>query len=68
MSRRILVVANRKAADWTLDLALPLMRRDFIRRVEKLGLPVSAVVPRAKSGRGYVEDSDDFTRGIIMGG
>jgi hypothetical protein len=106
-------VRNRKAADWTLDIALPLLRRaalrpvdhlvggpdpftavknavdehhfdeiiistlhkqtskwlrrDLIRRVEGLGIPVTAIVSRQKSIRDEIEDSDDVTRGIIMG-
>lgn len=107
-------VRDRKAADWTLDAALPLLsraagrpvdhlvggpdpftavqeavrehhfdeiiistlpkqisrwlRRDLIRRVETLGVPVTAVIPRQKSIRDSVEDSDDVTRNLIMGG
>jgi hypothetical protein len=107
-------VEKPKAADWTLDAALPLLsraagrpvdhlvggpdpftavqnavhehhfdeiiistlpkqtskwlRRDLIRRVEKLGVPVTAIVPRQKSIRDTVEDSDDVTRGMIIGG
>ena len=103
---------NRKAADWTLDVALPLLeraartkvrslvggpdpfdavahaigeevfdeiiistlprrhskwlRRDLIRRVESLGLPVTAVVPRRTSLIGDLE-SDDTTRALIAG-
>ncbi|MEA2282585.1 MAG: hypothetical protein QOK21_3192 [Solirubrobacteraceae bacterium] len=105
---------DRKAADWTLEGALPLLRRaargpvdhlvggpdpvtavqqavrehdfdeiivstlakgaskwlrrDLIHRVERLGLPVTAIVPRQKSVRDTVEESDDFTRGLIGGG
>ena len=105
---------NRKAADWTLEAAIPLLeraargkveglvggpdpfdavehavqegdfdeiivstlpkkrskwlRRDFIRRVEALGLPVTAVVPRQKSIIDAIEDSDDTTRALIGGG
>jgi hypothetical protein len=44
------------------------LRRDLIRQVEGLGLPVTAIVPRQKSVRDYVEDSDDVTRGMITGG
>jgi hypothetical protein len=44
------------------------LRRDLVRRVEGLGLPVTAIVPRQKSVRDTVEDSDDVTRGMIMGG
>jgi hypothetical protein len=107
-------VADRKAADWTLEIAIPLLereargkveglsggpdpfqavenavrdsafdeiivstlprqrskwlRRDLIRRIEGLGLPVTAVVPREKSFRDAFEDSDDATRALLMGG
>jgi hypothetical protein len=106
-------VRRPKAADWTLDAAVPLLsraagrpvrhlvggpdpfaavqdavrehhfdeiiistlpkqsskwlRRDLIRRVERLGIPVTAIVPRQKSIRDTVEDSDDVTRGMIIG-
>jgi hypothetical protein len=102
----------RKAADWTLEVALPLLervartkvrslvggpdpfdavahaigeevfdeiiistlpkrrskwlRRDLIRRVESLGLPVTAVVPRRTSLIGDLE-SADTTRALIAG-
>jgi hypothetical protein len=107
-------VRDRKAADWTLDSAIPLLcqaaggpvdhlvggsdpftavqeavrehhfdeiiistlpkqtskwlRRALIRRVEGLGIPVTAIVPRQKSVRDTVEGSDDVTRAMIMGG
>jgi hypothetical protein len=107
-------VRTRKAADWTLDAAIPLLqraaggpvghlvggpdaltaiqdavrdhdfedivistlpkqtskwlRRDLIHQVEKLGLPVTAVVPRAKSTKQVIDESDDVTRNFIGGG
>jgi hypothetical protein len=107
---------SRKAADWTLEAAIPLLeraargkvqglaggpdpdpfdaveravhegdfdevivstlpkqrskwlRRDLIRRIEGLGLPVTPVIPMLKSVRATIDDSDDFTRGLIGGG
>ena len=107
-------VRDRKAADWTLDTAIPLisraargpvadlvggpdpytaieeavrdhdfdeiiistlpkqsskwLRRDLVKRVEKLALPVTPIVPRLKSIRDTVEDSEDVTRGMLGGG
>ena len=106
-------VTDRKKADWTLDTAIPLLRRaacgpveplvggedpftsvqdavrdgsfdeiiistfskktskwlrrDLVRKVEGLGLPVTAVMPRATTQQG-VTDSDAFRGGMIMGG
>jgi hypothetical protein len=106
--------SNRKAADWTMEVAIPLLeraaggkverliggpdpltavgdavhdgrfdeiivstlpakrswwlRRDLVRRIEALGLPVTAVVPRQKSMIDAIEDSDDTTRALIGGG
>jgi hypothetical protein len=98
---------NRKAADWTLEVAIPLLereaagkveglvgggpdpfdaveraiqegdfdeiivstlpkqrskwlRRDLIRRIEALGLPVTAVVPKQKSIIDVLDDSISF--------
>jgi hypothetical protein len=107
-------VRDRKAADWTLEAAIPLLRRaaggpvdhrvggpdpftavqdavrehdfdeilvstlpkqtsrwlrrDLIHRLQALGVPVTAIMPRQKSLRDSVEDSDDVTRGMILGG
>ena len=104
-------VPNRKEADWSLEIALPLLqraargpvdhlvggpepftavqeavhahdfdeiiistlpkqlskwlRRDLIHRVETLGLPVTAVVPRR--AKVAIQDSPETTRGIGMG-
>ena len=44
------------------------LRRDLIRRIEGLGLPVTRVIPTLKSVRATIDDSDDFTRGLIGGG
>src|SRR3954447_9613366 len=44
------------------------LRRDLIRQVEKLGLPVSAVVPRVRSTKQVFDESDDVSRNLIGGG
>jgi hypothetical protein len=44
------------------------LRRDLIRQIERLGLPVTAVVPRQKSIIEAIEDRDDTTRALIGGG
>jgi hypothetical protein len=44
------------------------LRRGLIDRVERLGLPVTAVIATQKSIRDAIEDSDDVTRGIGLGG
>jgi hypothetical protein len=106
-------VGDRKQADWTLDNALPLLRRaaggpvegilggadpltsvrdtlrdghfdeiivstlpkktskwlrrDVVRKIEGLGLPVTTVTPTQKSLRAAVDD-DDVTRGLGLAG
>ena len=44
------------------------LRRGLIRRVEGLGLPVTAIVPTMKSVRDTIEESADVGRGIGLGG
>jgi hypothetical protein len=44
------------------------LRRGLIHRVERLGLPVTAVIATQKSIRDAIEDSDDVTRGLGLGG
>jgi hypothetical protein len=104
---------DRKAADWTLESALPLLtraargpvdhvvggpdpftavqeavrergfdaiiistlpkqtsrwlRRDLIRRVEGLGIPVTPIVPRQKSVSDTIDQSDDVRRNMLGG-
>jgi hypothetical protein len=106
-------VTDRKKADWTLETAVPMLRRsaggpveglvggadpftsvqnavrdgnfdeiiistlskktskwlrrDLVRKVEGLGLPVTAVQPRQTTEQG-VTDSDAFRSGMIGGG
>jgi hypothetical protein len=43
------------------------LRRDLVRKIEGLGLPVTAVQPRQTIEQG-VTDSDVFRGGMIMGG
>ena len=44
------------------------LRRDLVHKIEGLGLPVTTVIPTQKSLRDAVEDSDDVTRGLVLGG
>ena len=41
------------------------LRRDLIRQIERLGLPVTAVVPRQQSLIDALDESDDMKRNII---
>jgi hypothetical protein len=42
------------------------LRRGLIHRIERLGLPVTSVIPTQKSLRDTIEDSDDVTRSLGM--
>jgi hypothetical protein len=43
------------------------LRRDLVRKIESLGLPVTIVTPRQTSLRDAV-GVDDVTRGAVLGG
>jgi hypothetical protein len=49
----------RKTSKW--------LRRDLVRKIEGLGLPVTTVTPTQKSLTSSV-DGDDVTRGLVLGG
>ncbi|MGH2967562.1 MAG: hypothetical protein ACRDK0_00650 [Solirubrobacteraceae bacterium] len=55
----IVSTLSKKTSKW--------LRRDLVRKVEGLGLPVTAVLPRQTSEQG-ITDSDAFRGGMIMGG
>ena len=55
----IISTLSRKTSKW--------LRRDLVRKVEGLGLPVTTVQPRQTVQQG-VTDSDAFRSGMIMGG
>jgi hypothetical protein len=44
------------------------LRRDLIRQIERLGLPVTAVVPKQQSLVDALDESDDMKRNIIGAG
>ena len=43
------------------------LRRDLVRKIEGLGLPVTIVPPTQKSLRDAYGDSDDVTRWLVLG-
>ena len=55
----IVSTLSKKTSKW--------LRRDLVRKVEGLGLPVTAVMPRQTSQQG-ITDSDAFRSGMIGGG
>jgi len=55
----ILSTRSKKMSKW--------LRRDLVRRVEGLGLPVTTVTPRATAQRG-ITDSKEFDSGMISMG
>jgi hypothetical protein len=55
----IVSTLSKKTSKW--------LRRDLVKKIEGLGLPVTTVTPTRKSLRDAVED-DDVTRGLMLAG